>query len=214
MRQILKDSDNELVVVVRSPLIVWIGAFGMFFLCHLLYLLISRDFSNMERIQGLTGASAVCMIAVLFAYEKCDFRFDLRSRLLTWSRQRSFARRSGTVPFDAIQGVTLQSCIGNSRYSPKHRVVLDTREGELPVMIAYEHDAMNETIAERIRAVLGTSSNTLVKDSVTSLVERGREMDAIRLLREKDDISLTEAHTVIARLKAGKGPDSGRVQGS
>jgi hypothetical protein len=203
MKQILKDSDNELVITIRSPLIAWTGCLGIVFLVYLAYLLFTPGHSGDKRIIGLVGATATCALTFLAFYEKSMFTFDLRSRILTWSRQRGFAKHGGTLPLTAIDRVVLQSCMGNDRYYPSHRVVLVTRNGELPMMIAYEHDDMNDVIAERIRSFLALSSNTLLEDSVRTLVECGQDVDAIRLLCEKTGITLTDAHNHIARIKDG-----------
>lgn len=200
MKQIQKDSANELTIVIRSPLEAWMGGATIFFLLDLLYTWLSRS-SNTDRMIGLIGASATCGLFFLFFNEKCDFKFDLQTRLLTWSRRQGFSKRNGVLPFDAIGRVVLQSCMGNNKYYPKHRIVLLTSEGELPLTISYEYDDMNEIIAERIRNLLGTSSKSLIEDSVESLVAAGRNIDAIRLLREKSGISLTEAHSAVARIR-------------
>ncbi|MFZ2300941.1 MAG: hypothetical protein WAW10_03605 [Gallionella sp.] len=203
MKNILKDSKSELVIIARSSLIAWVGGLGLALLLYLAYLLI-RGHSGDERIIGLAGASATCALIFLTSYEKSDFFFDLPSRVLTWSRQRGFFRRNGTVSFAVIERVVLQSCIGNDKYYPSHRVVLITQNGELPLTVAYEHDDMNEVIAKRIRSFLSMPPDSLLEDSVESLVESGRNVDAIRLLREKEGISLEEAHDTVARLKKGK----------
>ncbi|MDD2916091.1 MAG: hypothetical protein PHP70_12315 [Gallionella sp.] len=64
---------------------------------------------------------------------------------------------------------------------------------------------MNEVLAKRIRSFLYMPVNNLVEESVETLVANGRDIDAIRLLREKNDISLSDAHDRVARIKgAGK----------
>ena len=204
MKNILKDSGNELMIAIRSPLVAWVGGLGIFFLLYLAYLLIIHGHFGDERIIGLAGASATCALFFFAGYEKSDFSFDLQSRTLIWSRQRGFFRHNGTVPFAAIERVVLQSCMGNDKYYPNHRVVLITQNGELPITVAYEHDDMNEVIAERIRTFLAIPADSLLQDSVESLVESGRHVDAIRLLREKSGISLAEAHDMVARIKEGK----------
>lgn len=204
MKNILKDSGNELVIAIRSPLVAWVGGLGIFFLLYLAYLLIIPGHSGDERIIGLAGASATCALFFFAGYEKSDFFFDRQARTLTWSRQRGFFRRNGTVSLADIERVVLQSCMGNDRYYPTHRVALITPNGELPLTIFYEHNDMNEVIAERIRSFLAMPSNSLLQDSVESLVESGRNIDAIRLLREKSGISLAEAHDMVARIKDGK----------
>ncbi|MBI5437802.1 MAG: hypothetical protein HY936_02455 [Nitrosomonadales bacterium] len=207
MKNILKDTENELVIAIRSPLVAWVGGLGIFFLLYLAYLLITQGRSEDERIIGLAGASATCALFFFAGYEKSDFSFDLQTRILAWSRRRGFFRRNGTVPFAAIERVVLQSCMGNDRYYPSHRVALITSNGELPLTAFYEHDDMNEVIAERIRSFLAMPPGSLLEDSVESFVESGRNVDAIRLLREKSGISLAEAHNTVARIKDGKGSD-------
>ncbi|MDD2916092.1 MAG: hypothetical protein PHP70_12320 [Gallionella sp.] len=132
MKNILKDSGTELVIVIRSPFVVWVGGLGIIFLVYLAYLLMTGH-SGDERIVGLAGASATCALFFFAGYEKSDFIFDLQSRTLIWSRQRGFFKRGGVVSLAAIQHVVLQSCMGNDKYYPLHRAVLITSEGELPV---------------------------------------------------------------------------------
>lgn len=198
MKNILKDSGTELVIVVRSPFVAWVGGLGIVFLVYLAYLLMTGH-SGEERIIRLIGASATCALFFFAGYEKSDFIFDLQLRMLTWSRQRGFFRRNGVVPLAAFS-VGAPSCMGNDRYYPLHRTVLITSEGELPVTLAYEHDDMNEVLAKRIRSFLYMPANKLVEKSAETLVASGRDIDAIRLLREKGDISLTDAHDKVARI--------------
>jgi hypothetical protein len=155
----------------------------------------------MDRVIGSLGAAATCALAFLFGSENCDFSFEAATGLLSWSRQRGFFKPKGSAALDSIGSVVLQSCLGNDRYYPKHRVVLVIKDQELPLTIAYEHDAMNEVIAEWIRAFIGKSSKSLTEDSLEELVADGRHIDPIRLLREKTGVSLSEAHRVV---RAGK----------
>lgn len=207
MREILKDSDTELVLIIRSPLIAWVGGLGVFFLLYLAYLLTVQGHAGDDRIIGLAGASATCALFFFAGYEKSDFSFDLKLRTLIWSRQRGFFKRNGIVPFASIERVVLQSCMGNDRYYPAHRVALITTNGELPLTTYYEHNDINEVFAKRIRHFLDMPSNTLLEDSVESLIESGRNIDAIRLLREKSDISLSEVHDIVAGIKNETGPN-------
>ena len=55
--------------------------------------------------------------------------------------------------------------------------------------------------ATQIRAFLGLSSSSLLADSVEALLESGRDVDALRLLREKDGLTLEEAHRQVRKLK-------------
>jgi hypothetical protein len=202
MRQIIKDTSNELILAVRSPFEAVLGCATVFTLIFLLYTWLHQP-SRTDRMIGLAGAAAICAIVFLFAYEKNDFHFDRQTRLLAWSRQQGFFKHKGVVPIGSIERVVLQSCIGNNRYYPKRRVVLVTRDCELPLTISYQNDRMNEVMAERIRAFLDISSKSLLDDSIESLVATGRDLDAIRLLREKNGLSLSDARDIVDRIKDG-----------
>ena len=206
MKRIATSTADELLIVTRSPLPAWVGGLGLLLFLWLGYLSLSGEPACSEPCIGLAGSGATCVLFFLAGYENSHFRFDRQSRMLAWSRQHGLFKRHGAVAFGDIDGVALQSCIGNDRYYPKHRVVLLTRQGELPVNVAYEYDAMNEMIAQNIRSFLGMTAGDLIEDSVAALVDSGRKVDAIRLLREKRGLSLSEAHTAIAQLRAGNLP--------
>ena len=205
MRRIATSTADELLILTRSPLPAWVGGLGLILLLWLGYLLLSGESAGSERCIGLAGAAATCALFFLVGHENSDFRFERHTRRLTWSRQRGFFKRHGTVAFGDIGGVVMQSCIGNDRYYPKHRIVLLTREGELPVTVAYEYDAMNEVMAQGIRSFLGMAADGLVDDSVAALVAAGRKIDAIRLLREKRDLTLAEAQQAVEQINSGAG---------
>jgi ribosomal protein L7/L12 len=76
-----------------------------------------------------------------------------------------------------------------------------TGTGEIPISIAYEHSDKNEVIAERMRVFLNMSSKTLIVDSIKASIANGKDIDAIRLLREKSGISLNEAKAIVTKIK-------------
>ena len=88
-----------------------------------------------DRLIGFIASAVTCGLIYLVLYEKARFVFDSKTRLLTWSRRRSLSKRQGTLPFAAIDQIVLRSCIGNSRYALQERVILLTREGELPLRL-------------------------------------------------------------------------------
>ena len=204
MKKITKDDADVLVIEVFSRMAVGSGFAALFFIFYPLLQRFPATPLSEERRIGFIGAAVTCGLIYLALYEKARFVFDSKTRRLTWRRRRSLSSRHGTVPFDAIDQVVLRSCIGNSRYAPKERVVLLTREGEFPLSIAYEHDEMNQILADRIRCRLQMPPEGLVTDSVQSLVEQGRTTDAIRLLREKRGLSLAEAKILVTQIKAQK----------
>ncbi len=204
MKKIIKDDTDELVIEVSSRLAKGSGFAALFLVAFPLVQFLLHKRMDEERLIGFIGGAVTSGLVYLVAYESSLFAFDSRTRLLTWRRKRSLSKKQGTLPFGRIEQVILESAIGNTKYSPKHRVMLRTGEGELPLSIDYEHNEINQTLAERIRSRLGLSPESLVIDSVQSLVERGLTIDAIRLLREKRGLSLTEAKSLIAQMKAPK----------
>jgi hypothetical protein len=87
--------------------------------------------------------------------------------------------------------------------------MLFTAAGDIFLSIAYEHNDILQTVAERIRSRLGFSPEALVMDSVKALVERGLDIEAIRLLRHKQGRSFTEAKAIVAKIKAAKNRSAG-----
>jgi len=203
MISILKDSESELVVTVRSPLYALLGWASILCLAYLVYILIIAIPSTDSRMIGLILASVTSALAFFVLYEKADFSFDLVSRTLNWSRQRGLFKQADNVSFAAIQRVTLQSSTNGDKDYPGHRVALLTRDGELPLQLAYEHDGMNEVIAEKIIFFLDLP-NTLLQDSISDLVKRGRDVDAIRLLMKKVGMAKADARNAITAIKDGK----------
>lgn len=204
MKKITKDDADALVIEVSSRMAVGCGLAALFFTFYPVSQRLLQTPLSEDRLIGFIGGAVTCGLIYLVLYEKVRFVFDSKTRLLTWRRRRSLSSRQGTVPFAMIDRVVLRSCIGNSRYAPKERVVLLTREGELPLSIAYEHDEMNQILADGIRRRLGMALEDLVTDSVQLLVERGETIEAIRLLREKQGLSLTEAKGQVDRMRARK----------
>ncbi|TAJ96680.1 MAG: hypothetical protein EPO39_19940 [Candidatus Manganitrophaceae bacterium] len=201
MKKIIKEDERELVVEVSSGFLKGIGVAALFFLGFPLIRFFLRNPLDQEHLVGYIGAAVTCGLSYLVAFEEARFSFDSGTRLLTWRRRRSLSKKEGSIPFSQIEQVVLESAIGNNKYYPKHRVILRTGEGALPISLSYEHDDLNQAIAERIRSRLGLSPNALVADSIQSLVERGLDLDAIRLLREKEGLSLADAKKRIAEIK-------------
>lgn len=202
MKKINKDDKNELIIEVTSRFEKWVGSGALLFLGFPIVQFFLGKRLNEERLMGFIGGAVVCGLIYLVAYEESVFIFDSSTRLLTWRRKRSLSTKQGTLSFSRIKQVILQSSIGNRKHAPKHRVTLLTEDGELPVSIAYEHHEINQKIAERIRSRLGLAPDDLMIDSIKSLVERGFDLEAIRLLREKQGLSLTEAKNQITQMKA------------
>jgi hypothetical protein len=86
---------------------------------------------------------------LLFAlYERSVFEFHPGEGRVTWSRVRLLRRRSGTMPFDALDAVAVET-----EYGPPylHRLALVTSAGRVPLTSAY--DDAHERVAALGRAI-------------------------------------------------------------
>lgn len=199
METITEDGHGRLVFRVRSPLQKAVGGLGLFFLGWLVVHRLTHH-PNHERMIGLIGASITCLLFWLLA-ETSDFVFDADTCRLTWTRRVGFVRRSGMVPFEEIEHVVVRTALGSDAVAPSQRVVLLTRSGELPLTTSYSPSDAHAENAERLRTFLGRNQVEPLSASVNALVAAGRDLDAIRELRLTRSMSLTDAHSEVARIR-------------
>ena len=199
METISKNGSGQLVFRVRSPLQNAVGVLGVFFLGWLIIHWWIRH-PNHERTIGLIGASITCLLFLLLS-ETSDFVFDANTRRLTWNRRVGLVRRSGMVPFDEIEHVVIRTALGSDSVAPSQRIALLTRNGELPLTASYSPSDAYAEDAERLRTFLGRAQVDPLTASTRALVAAGRDLDAIRDLRLQRDLSLTEAHDEVERIR-------------
>ena len=201
MEGLTEDARNRLVYSVRSPLQRFLGALGILGLAWLVALVATGRGSDDRRI-GLAGASAVCLLAWAVS-ETTDVRFDARQRRVMWTRRIGLRRQAGELSFDDIQQVVVRTAVGSSAVAPHRRVVLVTAHGELPLSAGYVpgHDPADQV--ERIRAFIGRAPGDAA--AIEQLVADGHDLDAIRELRLRGDLSLVDARAEIARIREQTG---------
>lgn len=190
---------GRLVYRVRSPLQNAVGGLGVVFLGWLVVHWGTRH-PNQDRKIGLIGASITCLLFMLMS-EKSDFVFDAVTRRLTWTRRMGFVRRSGQVPFEEIEHVVIRTALGSDSATPSQRIVLLTRNGELPLAASYSPSDEYAENAELLRTFLGRTEVDPLSASVDALIADGRDMDAIRELRLARGMSLADARTEVARIR-------------
>ena len=147
-----------------------------------------------DRVLGLLGAATTLALIGIVMLEQVRFRFDPSTRLIDWDQRWAFRRRAGITPFNDVKHVSVEVPIGD-RGIPSRRVVLHLPDGVLlPLTVGYKPDvdgSISRT-ADTLRVTLGHRPPA-IEDSVRLLVSQGRTIDAVRLLRESADMSLTEA---------------------
>ena len=104
-----------------------------------------------ERVLGCIVGTGLCLLGFFAVFERTEFAFDRRARVVRWKRRRAFRRRAGEIPFDRIESVAVQSPIGDEGV-PSRRVALITRDGEVPLTLAFAPDhGERVALADRIR---------------------------------------------------------------
>jgi hypothetical protein len=144
----IRESENLLVVESRVVPLAKIFFVAFLVLAVLACVQLLRSGS---RILAAAAGAGLCLLGFLATFERTSFAFDRRERVVRWSRRRALRRREGAIPFDRIEAVAVQSPVGDDEI-PTRRVTLMTRDGELPLTLAYAPDrGEHGALADRIR---------------------------------------------------------------
>ena len=157
-----------------------------------------------ERIIGLLAGAATTAIVALVMLEQSTFRADPKSRLIEWQQRWGFRQRAGITPFADIKHVSAERPIGDTGI-PSRRVCLHLADGSLlPVTVGYRPDGDEKITraAESLRRVLGQAPPT-AEQSARAMIEQGRTVEAIRILVEREGLSLTEAKDRVDQMRRG-----------
>lgn len=147
------------------------------------------------RLIGLLGAAATCLLVAVVFLETAWFEFVRGTRTITWRRRWALQRRSGSLSFAAVQSVHAERPMGDDG-TPSRRIVVRTTDGAvIPLTVGYRPDPDGEVLktVDRIRVFLGQYTERAPMQEAERLASSGRKIDAIRVLREEQGLSLTEA---------------------
>jgi hypothetical protein len=147
-----------------------------------------------DRMVGLLGAAATCLVSGLVVLETTRFEFARSTRTLSWRRRWGLRVRSGSLRFSDIRSVSLQRPMGDDG-TPSRRIIITTTSGvEVPVTIGYAADPDEAVVqvADLIRAVVGLKQDGTPSKEIETLIAEGRTIEAIKRLRETGS-SLTDA---------------------
>jgi hypothetical protein len=197
--------DGTVLVTYDSRgLSVFMLAFSGLFVLVALYDL-SIGTRGTARLVGLVGSATTGLLVAMVFLERAWFEFSPVTRVVTWRRRWALQQRSGTMPFDSIQSVLVDRPLGDEG-TPSRRVTLLTTGGDnIPMTVGYRPDADDTIvrIAARIRAVLGRETKSTHLDAARALIAAGRSVEAVKLVRENEGLTLTEAKRRVERIQAG-----------
>jgi hypothetical protein len=104
------------------------------------------DPSVSHRVAGYVCAGLALLLFAL--YERSVFEFHPKEGRVIWSRVRLLQRKTGVMPYDALDAVAVET-----EYGPPylHRLALVTPAGRVPLTSAY--DDAHERVASLGRAI-------------------------------------------------------------
>jgi hypothetical protein len=159
-------------------------------------------------------APAVFLVFGTITARGTTFTFDAMQRTVTWTGFKPFKAESGTILFDEIEDVTVEaSSMGSDGIT--YRLALKTKQATVPMAYSYSNSrdgyaALREQLLTFIKPGLqpppaAPSTEGIPADlevSLRSLLIQRRKIDAIALLRTREQISLTEAKKRVDLLDA------------
>jgi len=177
--------NTETELIVRNSTL-WLSAvFGVLGLIALAASFSVGDKRLARPALVMAGCAVVCL-------SKYTFVFDPAQRIVRWRTLRFGRRRTGSMPFDEVKDVVLESEAGKSR--PTYRLALLTVNGSIPLSSGYgDTSARCLALQSKIRQLLrpgqpaaatapAASIAAHLDSSIRTLVAQGRKIDAIKLL--------------------------------
>jgi hypothetical protein len=127
--------------------------------------------------------------------------FDAARQQAQWSRRRAFKAAGGTIAFNDIKGISIDSTSTDSRGNLTYRLSILTTASPVPMSDGYagnwaHYDKLRTQILEFLHIEVDEQSSPGLADeaAIRLLLQQGRRVDAIQRLRSCQPISLAEAN--------------------
>jgi len=192
--RITRQTPTELTVADSS---MWLSAIFAAFACMPIGITISNHTPN-----GFYAGAFLLLFALVWI-RKTRFIFDGQQRMVRWTARKIFKAASGTIPFDEIRDIGVETSTSDKGIII-YRLSILTPQGEVPMEASYNsgresHAKIREAILAFIHpgtqvATPRTAGSDFSDESmIGSLLAKGRKVDAVRLLRSAENLTLTEA---------------------
>jgi hypothetical protein len=214
--KIVRQTPTELVVLDSSLSI------SAIFLVAGLFVLYFVIFQGDRRAAGAAGISLLVALAWL---RRSTFTFSAALQRIDWKRLRWFRVTGGTIPFSEVQSINIEATSGGKGV-PTYRLAIATPHSIVPMSDVYtpgeEHfQSLRDTIQQFVKPaassapVSGFSAasasitvnsdaarTAALNDSIRGLLQQGRKVDAILLVRQTEHLDLTEATFRVNHIEA------------
>jgi len=159
---------------------------------------------------GKKPALISAALFVLFAFlslRKTTIVFDSPRRMVNWQRLRYFVKSSGSIPYDDIKDIVVETKAGGTSGRATYRLAILIPQGSWPTSDAYGGNGDKyASLGREIRQFLNlgplpnpaaaqpSATDAVDLDtSIRALLAQGQKIDAIKLLRSTKFIGLKEA---------------------
>jgi hypothetical protein len=186
--RIVRQTEQELVI--RDSM-TWLSVFFALVSSPLLYAALVHGAKTQF-------AAGIFLLIALFCLRRTTFVFDARQRIVRWHGIRVLKVYSGSMPFSEITEIGTET-MPSPHGQPLYRLTLITQQGRTPLSDNYggggqRVDKIRETIATFIKLdTASTGGDSELDASIRSLLQQGRKIDAITLVRTREDLDLTQA---------------------
>ena len=201
---VIRKTNQELVILDSS---IWISVFLLCVSAFVAYRMILQNNSRCLLLDGLF------LIFIVAFWRRETVVFDAARQQVTWTRRRLFKVATGTVPFSDITGIGMETTSAKNN-ELVYRLAILTPQGPVPMADTYAGDQQRyERLRKEIMDFLnlessetapgsGSASHSGIDDeaSIRSLLQQGRRIDAIHLVRATQKLSLVEATDRVAAI--------------
>ena len=188
-----KSSD---ILVVRTETIISImaGILGLVVAGIAIYYWLTYMGTVQERIYyGQAGAAITLLLIAVVLFDKTTFMFDRGQRRMYWKRRTVFSNKSGSVDFDDIKAIIIQSISDNDNHASLRVAVITNRE-TLPLGKAYTSNSTDIIdIASFLNQWVLDRQANLVVESAKAALAQNCKTSALKILRHAYPLSLNEA---------------------
>lgn len=204
--KIVRQTPDELVVRDSS---MWLSA--IFALCALMPLYIALAHGDRR---AFTPAAVLLLIAFVWA-RRSTFTFSAATQRIEWRRLRWLRTKTGTIPFSDVEGIQVQSISSDKGILIYRLAIATASQGTVPMSDEYSsgglkgYEDLRDTLLHFVRPERGSSAfsaatatlprnpdaarTAALNDSIRGLLQQGRKVDAILLVRQSEHLDLTEA---------------------
>lgn len=185
---VTRKTNQEMVVVDGS---IWLS---VFFLCAAAFIAFQGVTHNMRN--GWIPAGLFSLLAFIM-WRRETVTFDTAGQQVHWVRRRAFKLASGTIAFSDLRGITIESMTGNHNVLT-YRLTILTTDKPVPMSDEYgggqaHYEALRKQILQFLNMDQTESPGPGDEASIRALLQQGRKLDAVALVRSNYQLDLAEA---------------------